>query len=351
MGQSIDARSDIYSLTATLYYLLAGKAPFESPHAAQVIARIVSSDPPSFKSIGIVVPPAVEQIVMKGLARDASKRFASFTLMRIELHATIQPKSEPATLARRSLAWIADYFLMTSIAAAFMIFLFSAKDLSQDPITANLLGMVTVFFYYFIQESIFGTSIGKAAMRVSVVDAATGGRASLVGILIRSSVYILSSSLLFILLKWLIPDEQTILKNSVLTVTFFISIAVLYSTWRMTRKRQLLHDWLSGTECRTTSGAMSTASSTLKLPVWSLPVKIQGAKDFAIPKQLGRFSISAEIDLLAGKGASADEGTFKGNGSVQGEPAVRWWVGLDPQLERTIWVACVADKSIEYDEI
>ena len=53
LGQTIDPRSDIYSLSATLYYLLAGKAPFESPNAAQVIARIASSDPPSFQSVGV----------------------------------------------------------------------------------------------------------------------------------------------------------------------------------------------------------------------------------------------------------------------------------------------------------
>ncbi|MFN7841178.1 MAG: serine/threonine-protein kinase, partial [Pirellula sp.] len=76
LGQTVDARSDIYSLSATLYYLLAGKAPFESPNAAQVIARIASSDPPSFKSVGVEVPPSLEQIVMKGLSRDASKRYA-----------------------------------------------------------------------------------------------------------------------------------------------------------------------------------------------------------------------------------------------------------------------------------
>ncbi len=70
LGQNIDVQSDIYSLTATLYFLLAGKAPFESPHAAQVIARIASSDPPPFSTVEIEVPDELERIVMKGLSRD-----------------------------------------------------------------------------------------------------------------------------------------------------------------------------------------------------------------------------------------------------------------------------------------
>ncbi len=332
LGQSIDTRSDIYSLTATLYYLLAGKAPFESPHAAQVIARIASSDPPSFKSVGISVPASVEQIVMKGLSRDASKRYASFASMRSELQATIQPTSEPATLTRRCVAWVADYFLMTSVAAAAMISVFSARDLSEDPLFANIIGIVVVFLYYLLTESVFGTSIGKAAMRISVVDAATGGRAKFVGNLIRSTFFVANSSALYILLKLLIPDEQATLKTLAFTVSFLGSLVILYSTWRPTKRRQFLHDWLSGTECRTRSGALSTSISPLKLPNWNLPVKATESENASAPKLLGRFTISAEIDI------------------EQHESGIRWWMGQDPQLERTIWVACVEDKSIEFDE-
>ena len=48
LGENVDEQSDIYSLAATIYFLLAGKAPFASTHATQVIAKIVSADPPVF---------------------------------------------------------------------------------------------------------------------------------------------------------------------------------------------------------------------------------------------------------------------------------------------------------------
>jgi serine/threonine protein kinase len=85
LGQSIDERSDIYSLAATFYYLLAGKAPFESPHAAQVIAKIASTDPPPLRWLRSDIPLALEQIVLRGLARDPAKRFASVDQFRQEL--------------------------------------------------------------------------------------------------------------------------------------------------------------------------------------------------------------------------------------------------------------------------
>ena len=56
LGEKVDEQSDIYSLAATIYFLLAGKAPFESPHATQVIAKIVSADPPDFAEAGVGVP-------------------------------------------------------------------------------------------------------------------------------------------------------------------------------------------------------------------------------------------------------------------------------------------------------
>ena len=67
LGEKVDEQSDIYSLAATIYFLLAGKAPFESPHATQVIAKIVSADPPDFAEAGVEVPRKLEQVVLRGL--------------------------------------------------------------------------------------------------------------------------------------------------------------------------------------------------------------------------------------------------------------------------------------------
>lgn len=333
LGQTVDSRSDIYSLSATLYYLLAGKAPFESPNAAQVIARIASSDPPNFQSVGVNVPAALEQIVMKGLSRDAAKRYASFVDMRNDLQAIIKPKDEPTSLTRRSIAWLIDYFFIVSIVAVLMFSVASLKKFQELSILDNLFSMATVFVYYVLTESIFAATLGKAALRVKVVDARTGGRASFLRILWRAAFTVFVSSFVFIAVKLAFPNLTPLMEGLLVSTTFLLNIAILGSTWWHTRKRQLANDWISGTECRTHIGLRASVRTAIALPSWELPVKPIISPDALIPSSLGRFEITHEIDCQS----------MASN--------VRWFAGLDKQLERAIWIAYSTDPTLSFDEL
>lgn len=331
LGQSIDVRSDIYSLTATLYFLLAGKAPFESPHAAQVIARIASSDPPSFASVEIDVPSDLEWIVMKGLARDASKRYDSFVQMRDDLKCIVAPKPKATSLTRRSLAWIADYFVVTTIISLVLFMCFKANELRDKSLTVNALGALLLFLYYFISEAVFATSLGKAAMRIKIYNVASQCRLSIRQALVRSASYVLITSSLLLLFKWFIPDMSSAFEGSLVVAIVITNTGFLLSTWWISGKRQLLHDWLSVTECRTDYGGRSQIVSTLTLPAWSLPLENSSPPKADTPQTLGRFRIDGRIRSDAAEG-------------------VDWLTGNDPQLDRCVWIACIADKSIEYEE-
>src|SRR4051812_27250833 len=46
-GESLDVRSDIYSVGATIYYLLTGKAPFDHPNLMTMITRVQTEPPPA----------------------------------------------------------------------------------------------------------------------------------------------------------------------------------------------------------------------------------------------------------------------------------------------------------------
>ena len=50
-AEKVDAQSDVYSVAATLYFLLTGQAPFQSGDAMATLARIVSDDPPSLRTL------------------------------------------------------------------------------------------------------------------------------------------------------------------------------------------------------------------------------------------------------------------------------------------------------------
>ena len=82
----VDARSDVYSLGAILYELLTLRPPIEGATVAEVLERVRSGDiaPPSTSAAAI--PPELDAIVMKALARRCEDRYPGAR----ELHDEIQ---------------------------------------------------------------------------------------------------------------------------------------------------------------------------------------------------------------------------------------------------------------------
>ncbi|MBX7168270.1 MAG: serine/threonine protein kinase [Pirellulales bacterium] len=76
-GLDPDARTDIYSLGAVAYFMLTGRPPFEGPKAVDVIIAHARDPvvPPSMVRPGI--PTDLEQVVLRCLAKDPTRRYAS----------------------------------------------------------------------------------------------------------------------------------------------------------------------------------------------------------------------------------------------------------------------------------
>lgn len=75
----VDARSDVWSLAATLFKLLAGQPPFVAPSTHGVLAKILNEEAPRVKTLRADVPPIVDDTIAKALSRDPQRRFASVT--------------------------------------------------------------------------------------------------------------------------------------------------------------------------------------------------------------------------------------------------------------------------------
>ena len=85
MGEPLDQRSDVYSLGMVLYEMLAGRTPFTGDTPVAVAYKQVNEVPPPPSVYNPDVPPALDAIVMRALAKDRGDRQQSAEALRAEL--------------------------------------------------------------------------------------------------------------------------------------------------------------------------------------------------------------------------------------------------------------------------
>ena len=73
----LDGRSDLYSLGCVLYEMLAGVPPFAGANAQALMAKRFTEDAPHVTMQRPTVPPMVDLVLARALARDPSERHAT----------------------------------------------------------------------------------------------------------------------------------------------------------------------------------------------------------------------------------------------------------------------------------
>jgi len=76
-GDTVDARTDMYSAGVVLYELLAGSVPFTGDSAVSVAYQHVSERPVAPSERNAAVSPALDRVVLRALAKDKTKRYES----------------------------------------------------------------------------------------------------------------------------------------------------------------------------------------------------------------------------------------------------------------------------------
>jgi serine/threonine protein kinase/beta-lactam-binding protein with PASTA domain len=83
-GESVDARSDVYAAGCVLFELLVGHPPFVGDSPVSVAYQHVREDPRAPSDINREVPPDVDAIVLKALAKNPMNRYQSAQEMRAD---------------------------------------------------------------------------------------------------------------------------------------------------------------------------------------------------------------------------------------------------------------------------
>ena len=174
-GQELDVRSDIYSVGASLYYLLLGRPPHQAKDLVQLITEVLDKNPPSPHELRAEIPKGLSRVIMRCLAKDRAARFPGYTALREALLPFAADAATPATVGLRFVAGTIDDF--TGFAPTYIYLAILGFDPISDVVQSRTVSAVLVWLafhlgwvlYYAIPETLWGAALGKAVCRLRVI--------------------------------------------------------------------------------------------------------------------------------------------------------------------------------------
>jgi hypothetical protein len=329
----LDPRTDVYSVAATLYFLLTGRAPFQSGDAAATMARIVSDPAPSMRSLRPEISPALDQVVLRGLERQRDRRWKNLDELRQALLPFLPGRLSIGGMGARFGAYLIDLLIgIGSINGIICLLTVSGGQAavptqgSPQYFLSQAIGVVISIVYFGILEGIWGISLGKwlLGLRVTVPGGAAPpglGRGFL-----RALLFVpLVSTAGIVSQYWYMPEnfnpnDATQVFSALLPMVtvscggMALGIALMMSTMRARNGYRGLHEFLSGTRL-----VRAPAPETRRQRRASVEPAL--TRPPGIPERMG------PIDIQAALGRTATGIVLVGQDAVLGR---RVWVWLRP---------------------
>jgi serine/threonine-protein kinase len=102
----VDERADVYALATILYELLSGITPYTGATPQSVLARKLVDPVPSLRVVRDAVPPALESVIERGLAKVPADRFPTVRAFAEALASGEAPESVPRPGSQRGRRWL-----------------------------------------------------------------------------------------------------------------------------------------------------------------------------------------------------------------------------------------------------
>ena len=295
-GEPLDYSSDVYSVAATLYFLLTGQAPFHHDNPATALAKAISDPLPRVRAVRPDVPAQLERVISKGLERDRGRRWQTLDDLREALADLLPERQRPA----RPRALVAAY-LLDRILLMFLIFplevarlwLHDAAGGRIDAFEVRWLAIGLLFAYFALGEGLFGATPGKWLLGLRI---AREGRTEPPGIgraLVRTvAFHALLGGMFFVpeeLVQWLGPR----IGGALGVVAGGFCAAGMFVQLRRVWGFRGLHDFASG--CRATQKPLRARKLRLAVrqptPL-ETPLPPPGE---ALPEVVGGFAVRTRL--------------------------------------------------------
>jgi hypothetical protein len=193
-GEPLDYGSDVYSVAATLYFLLCGEAPFQHENAAAALARVVTETAPHVRAKRKDVSARLDRVVARGLERDGARRWQTLDDFREALCDLLPERQRPA----RPRALVGAYVLDVLFALVFVLTPVEAVQTALDlprgvvaGVDVDPIGWAALVAYFAILDGLFGATVGKALLGLRVTRVGQTGPPGLWRALVRATVFAL----------------------------------------------------------------------------------------------------------------------------------------------------------------
>jgi outer membrane protein assembly factor BamB/predicted Ser/Thr protein kinase len=122
-GTTVDARSDQYALAVVAYEMLTGAPPFQGRGAPAIVHAQIYEPPPPPSERYPALPPAVDKVLLRALAKAPHERYPSPSAFVAGLRAALEP---PAQRERRVRPWVVAAAATLLLAIAVLLVFFFA---------------------------------------------------------------------------------------------------------------------------------------------------------------------------------------------------------------------------------
>ena len=200
-ADELDVRSDIYSIGATLFFLLSGETPFKGERNVQLIAKILDQKPDSPSKLKSEIPKELSQVVLRCMRKERTRRYDGYRALRKALLPFSSHMASAASLGSRYVAGAVDFTLLLLTWVFISLLLPNPSEGSRD--ASLLLGFTLIILYFAVPESWQGASLGKALCGLQVTGP-SGSYPSLPRSLLRSLVFLVVLRTSYLLLMALL---------------------------------------------------------------------------------------------------------------------------------------------------